>query len=288
MKLVQFIRGGESRLGIRTERGIVDAAEAAKRAAKRAAVPKTAEEAIAGGRAALDALRALAGNGEAIPEESVVYLPCLTRPEKILCIGLNYRSHTSETNENIPEYPVVFSKCANALAAHGQKVFLPDTAERYDYEAELVIVIGKEARKVPREDALSYVFGYAPGDDLSARDLQMRTGQWLIGKTCDGFAPVGPCIATADEVDPLSLGIECRVNGELRQSANTRDMIFDCPTIVSYISQYMTLKPGDLIFTGTPGGVILGMPKEKQRWLRAGDEVRVTIEALGTLTNTMA
>lgn len=284
MKLVQFIRGGESRLGIRTERGIVDVLESAGGAA----VPKTAEEVIAGGRAALDILLALEADAEVIPEESIVYLPCLTKPEKILCVGLNYRSHTSETDMDVPKFPVLFSKYTNALAAHRQKVSLPDTAEQYDYEAELVIVIGKEARKVAKEDALSYVFGYAPGDDLSARDLQMRTSQWLIGKTCDGFAPVGPYLTTADEVDPLSLDIQCRVNGELRQSANTRDMIFDCPTIISYISQYMTLKPGDLIFTGTPGGVILGMPKEKQRWLKAGDEVQVTIEKLGTLTNTMA
>ena len=284
MKLVQFIRGGESRLGIRTERGIVDVPESAGGAA----VPKTAEEVIAGGRAALDILLALEADAEAIPEESVVYLPCVTRPEKILCVGLNYRSHTSETDMDVPKFPVLFSKYTNALAAHAQKISLPDTAEQYDYEAELVIVIGKEARKVAKEDALSYVFGYAPGDDLSARDLQMRTGQWLIGKTCDGFAPVGPCITTADEVDPQTLDIQCRVNGELRQSANTRDMIFDCATVISYASQYMTLKPGDLIFTGTPGGVILGMPKEKQCWLKAGDEVQVTIEKLGTLTNTIA
>lgn len=286
MKLLQFSRGGETRLGILTENGILDVRKAAD---GRPGAPGTMEEAVRGGEAALRALADLKPEGAALlPEESAGFLPCVTRPEKILCVGLNYVSHTSETRMEIPEYPVLFSKFTNALAAHRQSIALPRTAVQFDYEAELVIVIGKEARNVSREDALSHVFGYAPGNDLSARDLQFRTHQWLLGKTCDGFAPVGPCITTADGVDPSSLSIECRVNGELRQSANTRDMIFDCAAVVSYASQYMTLRPGDLIFTGTPSGVILGMPEEKRRWLKAGDEVWVTIEKLGSLVNTMA
>jgi 2-keto-4-pentenoate hydratase/2-oxohepta-3-ene-1,7-dioic acid hydratase in catechol pathway len=286
MKLVQFIRGGEMRIGIFTQEGLIDATDALKHK-----VPTKMEEVISGGEAILKDLRQLANSGvQPVSDEEVRFLPCVTKPEKILCVGLNYISHTSETQMEIPKYPVLFNKYNNALAAHKQKIVLPSSAEQFDYEAELVIVIGREARGVSKENALSYVFGYAPGNDLSARDLQFRTHQWLLGKTCDGFAPIGPCITTADEVgDPQSLQIECRVNGELRQSSNTHNMIFDCATIVSYISQFMTLRPGDIIFTGTPSGVILGMPKEKQQsGLKAGDEVQVTIEKLGTLINVMA
>ncbi|MFU0832664.1 MAG: FAA-hydrolase domain-containing protein [Oscillospiraceae bacterium] len=285
MKLVQFIRGGEARIGILTKNGLIDTAFVSNWNP-----PATMEEVICGGEAILKELRQLAESGvQPVPKEEIHFLPCVTNPEKILCVGLNYISHTSETNMEIPKYPVLFNKYNNALAAHGQKITLPSSAEQFDYEAELVVVIGREARNISKEEALSYVFGYAPGNDLSARDLQFRTHQWLLGKTCDGFAPIGPCITTADEIEnPQSLQIECRVNGELRQCANTRDMIFDCAAIVSYISQFMTLRPGDIIFTGTPSGVILGMPKEKQQWLRPGDEVQVTIEKLGTLSNVMA
>lgn len=285
MKLVQFIRRGETRIGILTENGLIDTASASNQKA-----PATMEEVILGGEAILKNLQQLAASGaQPVPKEEIRYLPCVTKPEKILCVGLNYISHTSETKMEIPEHPVLFNKYNNALAAHGQKIALPSSAEQFDYEAELVIVIGREARNVTKGNALSCVFGYTPGNDLSARDLQFRTNQWLLGKTCDGFAPIGPCITTADEIEnPQSLKIESRVNGELRQCANTRDMIFDCATIVSYISQFMTLRPGDIIFTGTPSGVILGMSKEKQQWLKPGDEVRVTIEKLGTLVNVMA
>lgn len=157
-----------------------------------------------------------------------------------------------------------------------------------DYEAELVIVMGRTARNVSREEAYKYVYGYCCGNDLSARDLQMRTQQWLLGKTCDKFAPVGPYLVTADEVgDPNQLAISCTVNGELRQSSNTADMIFKCDEIISYISQNFTLEPGDMIMTGTPEGVMLGYPPEQQVYLQAGDTITVEIEKLGRLTNTM-
>lgn len=146
-------------------------------------------------------------------------------------------------------------------------------------------MIGKEAKNIAPEEALAYVFGYTIGNDLSARDLQLRTSQWLIGKTLDHFAPIGPYLVTADEIDPQNLAITCTVNGEIRQSASTNAMIFDCATIVSYLSHLMTLKPGDIIFTGTPSGVILGYPEDKQIWLQAGDQVEVTIEKLGSLSN---
>ena len=162
---------------------------------------------------------------------------------------------------------------------------LPLNAKQFDYEAELVIVIGKTVENVSRENAMSHIFGYTIGNDLSARDLQFRTGQWLLGKTCDGFAPIGPYLVTADEVDSSNLEISCSVNGELRQQGNTKNMIFDCAHIVSYLSQHMTLRPGDIIFTGTPAGVILGYPEEQRNWLKSGDEVVISIEKIGSLKN---
>ena len=212
------------------------------------------------------------------------FAPPIVAPEKILCVGLNYAEHTAETHLEKPAYPALFSKFNNALNAHNHPIILPDTDSHYDYEAELVIVIGHAARKVSSEDAPKYIFGYTAGNDFSARDLQLRTTQWLLGKTPDGFAPIGPCITTADELDPSALQIRSYVNGELRQDGNTRDMIFNCAAIVSYISQFFTLKPGDLIFTGTPKGVIMGYPEDKQHWLKAGDTVTVEIEGIGSLT----
>lgn len=222
-----------------------------------------------------------------VSDENITYAPCISEPEKIICVGLNYVDHAEESKMEIPTSPVLFSKFNNALAAHNQTIALPTNAEKYDYEAELVIVIGKEASNVSKDDALSYVFGYAVGNDLSARDLQFRTGQWLLGKSLDHFAPIGPELVTADQVDPTNLNISCKVNGETRQSSNTRDMIFDCATIISYVSEYMTLKPGDVIFSGTPDGVILGYPEDQQIWLKSGDEVEVSIEDIGTLFNVL-
>ncbi len=286
MKLVNFKQNGSLCLGIQTEQGIIDVAKEA--AVHALTAPSSMAAAIAGGAAALEQLRAVAKQArQFLPEDAVAYAPCVANPEKILCVGLNYMSHRDECNFEQPEFPVLFSKFNNALAAHKESVRLPEGAVKFDYEAELVIVIGKEASKVAKEEALSYVFGYTAGNDLSVRDLQLRTSQWLLGKTCDQFAPIGPCLVTADALDPANLSVQCRVNGELRQDGNTRDMIFDCATIISYVSQYMTLKPGDLIFSGTPSGVVLGYPADKQVWLKAGDEVAVTIEQIGTLVNTL-
>ncbi|MCE5287586.1 MAG: fumarylacetoacetate hydrolase family protein [Pelosinus sp.] len=284
MKLVNFKAGEQIHLGIKLEHGIIDVQETAK--ACLLEFPITMEKVIAGGKTCLDQLSELAKKAiKTLPETQITYAPSVLEPEKIICVGLNYISHREECNIETPEYPVIFSKFNNALAAHNETIALPKAAEKFDYEAELVIVIGKQAANVSKENALSYVFGYTTGNDLSARDLQMRTGQWLLGKTCDHFAPIGPYLVTADEIDPSSLDIECSVNGKVRQSANTRDMIFDCATIVSYLSKHMTLKPGDIIFSGTPGGVILGYPEDKQEWLKAGDTVTVSIEKIGSLVN---
>lgn len=286
MKLVNFQNNGAIQLGIQTETGIIDVAKEAGVHALQA--PLSMEAAMSGGQAALAQLAAVAKAAtQVMREDTVHYAPCVANPGKIVCVGLNYKSHRDECKMEEPEYPVLFSKFNNALAAHKEEITLPTTAEKFDYEAELVIVIGKETAKVSRDAAMTHVFGYTAGNDLSARDLQLRTGQWLLGKSCDSFAPIGPCLVTADELDPNHLDIQCTVNGEVRQSANTGDMIFDCATIVSYVSQYMTLQPGDIIFSGTPSGVILGYPAEKQVWLQAGDEVAVTIEKIGTLKNTL-
>ncbi len=286
MRFVNFRIGQEIRLGIQSERGIVDVKERAARYGVQ--VPVTIDQVIAAGETAWPQLAELAAReGDFLSEAELHFAPCVLTPEKIICVGLNYVSHQDECDIEVPAVPILFSKFNNALAAHNQDIALPSQAVQFDYEAELVIVIGKEAAHVLPEKALSYVFGYTAGNDLSARDLQFRTGQWLLGKTCDQFAPIGPWLVTADEIDPHNLAISCSVNGVIRQAGNTRDMVFNCAAIVSYCSTYMTLKPGDIIFSGTPGGVILGYPQAQQQWLAAGDTVAVTIENIGTLQNTL-
>lgn len=284
LKFVNFQLNNQIRLGVKVKNGIMDIAQVSD--AYSLGVPKTIEQIIAAGKSVTEKLQKYAESTSfLIDEDNIVYAPCVTNPEKIICIGLNYLDHANESKMEIPLSPVVFSKFSNALAGNKQEILLPINAKQFDYEAELVIVIGKTAESVSRENAMSYIFGYTIGNDLSARDLQFRTGQWLLGKTCNGFAPIGPYLVTADEVNPSDLEISCRVNGELRQQGNTKNMIFDCAYIVSYLSHHMTLKPGDIIFTGTPAGVILGYPEEKRVWLKSGDEVSVSIEKIGTLIN---
>lgn len=290
MKLLTYIENDTYRLGVKTERGVVDAESALNGQPG----PRTVHEVIEGGAAAVQALqaavdRALASGGAALRDEAALQFgPCVTHPNKIICVGLNYRKHAEETNAPIPQYPILFNKFNNTLAADGEDVPLPRTSQKVDYEAELVIVIGKTAKYVAKEQALGHVFGYCNVNDLSARDLQLRTAQWLLGKSCDKFSPLGPYLVTADEVgDPNKLDIKCIVNGEVRQHSNTSDMIFHCDEIVSYISQHMTLVPGDIILTGTPEGVVLGYPPEKQVYLKDGDVVTIEIEKLGRLTNRM-
>ena len=284
LKFVNFQLNNQIRLGVKVKNGIMDIAQVSD--AYSLGVPKAIEQIIAAGKSVTEKLQKYAESTSfLIDEDNIVYAPCVTNPEKIICIGLNYLDHANESKMEIPLSPVVFSKFSNALAGNKQEILLPINAKQFDYEAELVIVIGKTAESVSRENAMSYIFGYTIGNDLSARDLQFRTGQWLLGKTCNGFAPIGPYLVTADEVNPSDLEISCRVNGELRQQGNTKNMIFDCAYIVSYLSHHMTLKPGDIIFTGTPAGVILGYPEGKRVWLKSGDEVSVSIEKIGTLIN---
>jgi 2-keto-4-pentenoate hydratase/2-oxohepta-3-ene-1,7-dioic acid hydratase in catechol pathway len=297
MKLITFIQNNQFRLGVKTEQGIVDVAAALASVPSGANIPKTVHEVIDGGTAAVEALQKYVELALVLSDQMQAFLldestltigPCVTHPNKIICVGLNYRKHAEETNAAIPEYPILFNKFNNTLTGHGHEVPLPKVSQKVDYEAELVIVIGKAAKYITKKEALSHVFGYCNVNDLSARDLQFRTQQWLLGKSCDKFSPLGPYLVTADEVgDPNQLEIKCTVNGEVRQNSNTSDMIFHCDEIVSYISQHMTLVPGDIILTGTPQGVVLGYPVDKQVWLKAGDQVTIQIEKLGSLTNTM-
>ncbi|MGO4546641.1 fumarylacetoacetate hydrolase family protein [Paenibacillus sp. 2TAB23] len=290
MKLLQFKHFDEIRLGLKTEAGIIDVKAASE--ALQLSVPFTMESAIAGGdsaRAQLETLceTALTENGPSyiLNEAILAFAPVVSRPQKIICVGLNYRKHAEETKAEIPTSPILFNKFANALSAHGDHVELPLTSNEVDYEAELAIIIGKTAKNIEETDALSYVYGYSCANDLSARNLQRRTSQWMLGKSCDGFAPIGPYIVTADEVDnPDNLAISCSVNGIQKQNSSTSDMIFSCSAIISYVSKHMTLVPGDIILTGTPEGVVLGYPRDQRVYLQSGDTVEVAIEQLGKLT----
>jgi len=209
-------------------------------------------------------------------------------PPMIWCIGLNYRQHMSEVKMAEPKYPVVFAKGPNCLAGPGDPILIPTHARgvEIDYEAELVIVIGKTCRNVSRQDALSYVAGYTCGNDVGARDWQLKLGggQWCRGKSFDSFAPLGPCLVTRDSLpNPGALRIQTILNGRTMQDGNTRDMIFDVPALVAFLSESTTLLPGTVIMTGTPAGV--GMGRTPPVWMKAGDEVSVIIEGIGTLTN---
>src|SRR5215472_4646510 len=242
-------KGGEYSLGLKTSRGILDVKKAAQALHK--SVPLTIDEVLLGAdtqglKALMD--QALAnGNLKSafIDESQAEFGPCVTNPEKIMMLGYNYRKHVLEVKAQMPTSPVLFNKYNNALNYHNGVINLPEVAKKFDYEVELVVVMGKAS---------------------------------------DGFGPIGPYLVTADQIpDPQNLKLECRVNGEVRQSSNTSDMIFSCAYIISYISQIWTLKPGDIFFTGTPEGVINGYPPEKQVWLKAGDKISTTIEKLGEL-----
>jgi len=281
-------RGGELSLAVKTERGLLDVRKA--ESAFRQGAPTTIDEVIRrGGGPQLQALltkaTASARKDLFLDESQADFGPCVTSPEKIVCVGLNYRKHAAETGSAVPTQPILFNKYNTALNGHrGIIKVSQEAATQFDYEVELVIVMGRTARNVSEKDALSYVFGYCTGNDFTARDLQRVSSQWMLGKALDGSAPIGPYLVTADQVpDPNRLKIECRVNGEVRQSSNTADMVFGCASLVSYISKYFTLKPGDIIFTGTPEGVISGYPKDKQVWLKAGDQLTSTLEGLGEL-----
>ena len=274
MKLCNIIADGEIHLAIDTARGMVDATAAG--------FAGNMDGVIRG--SGMDELSGIAMD-ESLPlVKAPVFANVVNKTGKLVCVGLNYRAHAAGIHMKLPEYPILFSKFDNALVPAGTDVTLPPWESSYDYEAELVIVMGKTAWNVSPEEAKNCIFGYTCGNDFSLRDAQMRSGQWLIGKTMPGFGPCGPCIVTADEYDLAApKSIRSYVNGQLRQDGSTADMIFSCAEIISYASRYIKLCPGDLIFTGTPSGVAL--EGQEKHWLKPGDVVDIEIEGIGRLTN---
>ncbi len=225
--------------------------------------------------------------GPSVPLADVELSPPITDPEKIVCIGLNYADHAAEAGIEPPEVPTFFAKFANALVADGGDVPLPSASRKVDYEAEVAFVVGRVTREIEPEEALGHIAGYTLFNDLSARDLQFQTPQWLPGKIFDGSAPCGPALVTADEIrDPSQIGISLHLNGELMQDSSTAQLIFSIPELLSHLSKLMTMRPGDVVSTGTPAGV--GSTRDPRVWLKPGDEVVVSSPELGKLTTRIA
>ncbi len=308
MRIVTFAIAEEARLGIVVGDLIVDLpgayaawrrvrAMAGEGEAQFAALPATALDLLRAGEPALAAARQMAAFwsvpeqsdalrrvGLAYPVDAVTLLPPILTPGKIICLGRNYREHAIETGHEVPAYPVLFAKFSNVLVGHRQPVVLPTVSQRVDYEAELAVVIGRTGKHIAPADAIEYIAGYTCFNDISVRDYQYRTPEWLQGKSFDTCGPLGPALVTADEVsNPPALDITLRLNGEVMQQSNTSNMIFDIPAIISYVSQIMTLEPGDVIATGTPPGV--GDARNPQVYIKAGDMMQVEIASLGVLEN---
>ncbi len=285
MRLVTFLQNGEVRLGaLRTQDGqelIVDLNHAEP------GLPASMLDFLAAGQRtqelAVEVLQKAPAS--AMHERKTVALKAvILNPGKIICIGLNYRDHAAETHQSLPEVPVVFTKYPNTLIGSGEAIVLPRVTQSVDYEAELAVVMGKRGRYITEAEAMDYVAGYSVFNDISARDYQMRTSQWTIGKTFDTFGPFGPALVTADEIaDPHALDIRLSIGSEVLQDSNTRELIFPIPQLIAYLSSVMTLEPGDVIATGTPAGV--GFTRKPPRFLYAGETVRVEIESIGVLEN---
>ena len=276
MKFCTFYSGDKTHVGVKTDGGIVDIT----------ALGFTSEmnDVISGGSALLKRIADALARAPVLDETKIKF-GNITTPAKIVCEGLNYNDHALETGGTAPEFPIFFSKFNDVLHPAGEPVALPAWLNNYDYEAELVIVVGKHAFNVSEDDAFEHIFGFACGNDLSAREAQFRTPQWISGKNLPGFGPAGPFIVTSDELDPDrdALAVRCYRNGEQVQNGNTSEMIFSCRRTLSEASRFFSLAPGDLIFTGTPAGVIQGKPLEKRDWLKPGETVKVEIEGIGEL-----
>lgn len=282
MKLVTFSLSGQSRLGVlRADGAIADVSRADS------GIPADMREFLAGGEALRQRAESVAGGiaAEYVLDTQTAHIgPPIPHPDKILCIGVNYKDHIEETNSETPEHPVVFSKYSNTIIGPGDAIHLPAISEMVDYEAEFAVVMGRTARNVAKADALDYVGGYTILNDVSARDFQKRTSQWTIGKSFDTFAPIGPVLVTPDEIpDPHTLDIKLRLNGVEMQSSNTAQLLFNVNALIEDITAAITLQPGDIISTGTPGGV--GMARDPQVLLKPGDEIEVEVEGIGVLRN---
>jgi len=282
MRLVTYASDRGPRAGVQSETGVIDAWDLIGDESG-----SSLKELLAAGR--VDEVRAAidSGSGEPLMLGPGGILTPVPDPDKIICVGLNYRAHAEETGMDLPKAPTIFGKYRNALVPDGATVTLPAASRKVDYEAEVAFVIGRRASEVKVEDALDHVAGYTLLNDLSARDLQGLTMQWMAGKVFDGAAPCGPALITPDEAGPHdAIGIAMHVNGEQRQSSNTGDLIFSIPELVSTLSTWMTLEPGDIIATGTPSGV--GLAMDPRTWLEDGDELLVSSPQLGDLHTRIA
>lgn len=274
---------GSSGLWVKSGDGFVDLAEVANGVPELAGMHDVADLLSAGEKAMQKVAEITSAAGQVKLDDLDLMAPILN-PHAFVCVGRNYLEHIKEGAADVPQYPYLFSKFSNALNGHLQPVRHHDITESLDYEGELAVVIGSVAHRVPADQAMEAVAGYTILNDVSGRDLQNQDAQWIRGKSLDTWAPLGPVFVTADEIpDPYSLRIETRVNGELRQNAPVSDMIFKIPELIAFITQGITLQPGDLIATGTPSGVGLGFDPPK--WLKIGDRVDITIEPIGTLSS---
>lgn len=274
MKLVTFVRpGGVPEPGIASGGQIIPLSGAGF---------SSVVSIIAAGAPALEKAAAVAA--PAIPLDSVKLMAPILRPPKIICVGLNYRDHAIESNMAIPSVPTIFCKFPTSVIGPGDNIVLPKKSKQPDYEAEFAFVIGRGGRNIPAADWREHVFGYMNVNDVSARDIQLATSQWMMGKTFDAFCPMGPYLVTADEIpDPHNLDISLTIHGEVLQHSNTKHLIFRIPDLIEYLSSVFTLEPGDVISTGTPAGV--GFARKPPRYLRQGDDVVVKVEGLGELRN---
>jgi 2-keto-4-pentenoate hydratase/2-oxohepta-3-ene-1,7-dioic acid hydratase in catechol pathway len=275
MKLISYRANGLDSFGLLEGNGIIDARrlEGASHRDLRAAIA-----------AGLDGLRSLAGSAPDHLLEAVEVLPVIANPDKILCIGINYMAHIKETGNPTPEHPWIFVRFSNSQVGHGQPMIRPPESEKFDYEGELAVVIGKPARRVPRHRALEYVAGYTCYNDGSVRDWQRHSPLFTPGKNFHRSGAFGPWLVTADEIaDPRALTVETRLNGRVMQRAPVSDMLFDVPALIEYISTFTELVPGDVIVTGTMGGV--GARRNPPVWMKAGDIVEIEISQIGTLCN---
>lgn len=282
MKFVSFEGARGEDWGVLTDQGLV------KSEALGMALPATLAGFVAAcGQQAglLDSVRDAAARATAVPLASVRQLPCIPRPGKILCLGVNYVDHAKEGGNTIADYPAVFLRSATSLLAHGAPLKVPAISDKLDYEAEFALVISRTARCVSEADALSHVFGYACFNDGSVRDYQRKTTQWTVGKNFDGTGAFGPWLVTADELPPGAAGlrIQSRLNGQVMQDANTSDMAFNVVRTISLLSHAMTLEAGDVIVMGTPGGV--GYARTPPVFMKAGDTIEIEVEGMGVLSN---
>jgi len=277
MRLMSFEQGGKASYGVATDKGVVDLG--ARIGGEYPTLLSLIE-----GKAFAAAEKAAAGQGDDFAQADVTFLPVIPRPNKIVCIGLNYEDHRIETGRQVSGYPVMFPRYANCQVGHGQAMVKPRNSDRFDYEGEMAVIIGTPGRHVSQADALNHVAGYSCYNDGSVRDFQGHTHQFLPGKNFTGTGAFGPWMVTTDDIpDPTALTLTTRLNGQVMQQANTDQMIFNIPFLIEYISSFMALEAGDVIVSGTPGGV--GDKRKPPVYMKAGDTVEVEVTQIGTLVN---